>query len=116
MELKIKNNLSVFVLFAFCLTLLVPFASEARMDYVCGSGMAEGDPGDGDDSIRGGSGGYVPDDVANNTDFVGRIDFLNEPSLVWLNLENIPIVFFEGDFVLLHFMNEKFMAPNWGDR
>jgi hypothetical protein len=46
----------VFLVFILSLCVIFPGSSLAKKDYVAGSGMSEGDPGDGDETMGGGGG------------------------------------------------------------
>lgn len=61
----LKNFLRWFGIFALILGFAFPQVSVARMDYTSGSGMTEGDPGDGNENPFGGSNGGsdLPDDL-----------------------------------------------------
>lgn len=52
-----KSCLPLFLVLVLALCVMSPEIANARMDYTAGSGMAEGDPGDGDESMGGGTSG-----------------------------------------------------------
>jgi hypothetical protein len=78
------------LIFVFLAGVFAPTEVFARMERTTGSGMAEGDPGDGDDSIGGGGGGgTIPDGAPSaviefrflpNPCSTDSIPFFSEPS------------------------------------
>jgi hypothetical protein len=79
------------LIFVFLAGVFAPTEVFARMERTTGSGMAEGDPGDGDDSIGGGGGGGTIPDGAPSASIAPEYPTIIFSTKLLLNSDFYPI-------------------------